>query len=72
MDEVVCNIVLDSRAVTNSIDRAQRSSVEAEMSVCFKSVLVCLDIKLIRDAFAKVGLSWLALIIWVLEMVKGL
>lgn len=57
MDEVVCNVVLNCGAVANSVNRAKRSSIEAEMSIRFKGVLVCLNLKLIRDAFAKVGLS---------------
>ena len=57
MDKVVGNIVLNRRAVANCINRAQRGPIEAEMSICLQSVLVCLDIELIRNAFAKFGLS---------------
>ena len=54
---MVCHVVLNRGAVADSVNRAKRGSIKAKMGIGFKSMLVFLNVDLIRDAFAKLGLG---------------
>ena len=47
MNQMIRNIVLNRRTVTNRINRPKWRSVDAEVCVCLKSMLIRLNVKFI-------------------------
>jgi hypothetical protein len=54
---VVRYIILYGRTITNGVNIAEWSAIEAKMRVGFKSVPICLNLDFLRDSLAEFGLG---------------